>query len=74
MEYTNALNLLAAIVRQARKDIVSHPLDKCSVVYSHAPKNCAGKFLAALDMRATHSPRRLSIEELAFTVLEVMDE
>ena len=73
MEYSDALNLLAAIVKQARKDIVSHPLEVCMIVYSHAPKSCASKFLAALDMRVNHSARRMSIEELAFAVLEVIE-
>ena len=73
MEYTDALNLLAAIVKQARKDIVSHPFDVCKIPYSHAPKRCASEFLSALDMKIVHAPRRMSIEEMAFAVLEIIE-
>ena len=73
MEYPDALNLLAVIVKQARKDIVSHPFDVCKIPYSHAPKRCASEFLEALDMKVNHSQHRMSIEELAFAVLEIIE-
>ena len=73
MEYPDALNLLAVIVNQARKDIVSHPFDVCMIPYSHAPKRCASEFLEALDMKVNHSQRRMTIEELAFAVLEIIE-
>ena len=74
MEYSDAITLLAAIVTQARKDLVPYSVDVCLIPYSHRTSHCASKFLASLDMKINHSARRMSIEELAFAVLEVIDE
>ena len=61
MEYPDALNLLAAIVRQARKDqwsLTRQPYvdSKCMLDLPHSPRKCASSFLATLDMKVVHSP------------------
>jgi hypothetical protein len=73
MEYPDALTLLAAIVMQARKDLASHPLDKCLIPYSHAARYCGISFLTAINTKVNHSPRRMTIEEMAFAVLEIIE-
>ena len=77
MEYPDALNLLAAIVEQARKDqwsLTRQPYvdSRCMVEYSHAPRSCARRFLDNLDARV-RAGAPMTTEELAQTVLEVIE-
>jgi hypothetical protein len=73
VEYPDALNLLAAIVMQARKDLVSHPLETCLIPYSHKARYCGSVFLAAVDTKVNHSARHMTTEEMAFAVLEIIE-
>ena len=73
MEYLDALNLLAGIVEQARKDLTSHLYEVCMIPYSHHPNYCAKQFLAALDMKVNDHTRLATIEDLALDILEVIE-
>jgi hypothetical protein len=75
MEYPDALNLLAAIVEQARKDkgkITLQEPTTCPVDYFHSPRRCAREFLSALDTKV-RSDAPLTIEEAAVIVMEVIE-
>ena len=73
MEYPDALNLLAAIVEQARKDKGKITLQEpCPVDYFHSPRRCAREFLTALDTKV-RSDAPLTIEEAAVIVMEVIE-
>ena len=75
MEYPDALNLLAAIVEQARTDkgrISLQEQHSCAVDYFHSPRRCAREFLAALDMKVNGNAP-MTITELAETVLEIIE-
>lgn len=73
MEYPDALNLLAGIVEQARKDLIRVPIHNCTLPYRHSPIGCANVLLSTIDEKVNHSPRRMTIEEIASTVLEVIE-
>ena len=78
VEYVNevgaAVNLLAGIVEQAKKDASSlslQPPFTCPIDYPHNCRRCARKFLAALDAKIQESPH-MRVYELAETVLEII--
>lgn len=74
MEYPDALNLLAAIVEQARVDSRPHIYydSKCVIDLPHSPRKCAREFLATLDMKLNEG-KPMTIEDLALTVTEVIE-
>jgi hypothetical protein len=75
MEYADAVNLLAGVVEQARKDTRNLSLSEphvCSIDYFHSPRRCAKEFLAALDTKLATNHHRMTTIELAEAVMEVI--
>ena len=77
MEYPAMLNLLAAIVEQAKSDqLPSRYGSKChgalDVEFPHHPRTCAYRFLVALNMKLNEGTP-MSITELALVVAEVIE-
>jgi len=78
VEYVNevgaAVNLLAGIVEQAKKDATMHTLQPpftCPIDYPHNCRRCAREFLAMLDAEIQENPK-MRVYELAETVLEII--
>jgi hypothetical protein len=71
---TAEINLIAAIVEQAKKDktnLTVQPPSTCSVEFSHSCRRCARDFLTQLDNAVREYPG-MRIYELAETVMEII--
>jgi hypothetical protein len=77
MEYQDAVNILAGVVEQAKKDATSITLGQphtCPIGYPHSPRKCAREFLAALNDELRGEPmKRVNVVELALQVAEVIE-
>jgi hypothetical protein len=69
---TAEINLIAAIVEQAKRDANrASPPTACDVEFTHNPRRCARFFLGELDTALKDYPG-MRIYELAETVMELI--